>query len=207
MLVDIERMRTQYHLDDNSVDVLNFAEEEALGFNHLYVGTEHLLLSLIRSPHAELKQVLAGLEIDATKVRSRVDFILGRGEKPVLTNLELTPRARKVIELSYEEVKRMQQEITTPPFILLGIVREGEGIAAGLLVNWGGNLNKVRAIRRTIANPQPEPHQQPESLEDQVMYGLTNRFTDPRYPRDKKDLLAQTIKNLLDLTNPIGQES
>ena len=83
--------------------VLTLAQEEALRFNHNYIGTEHLLLGLVRESEGVAAKVLANLGVDLKKVRSAVEFTIGRGDRPVAGEIGLTPRAKKVIELGFEE--------------------------------------------------------------------------------------------------------
>ncbi len=125
--------------------VLNLAQEEAHRFNHNYIGTEHLLLGLVRVGDTVAARVLRNLNVELHKVRSAVEFIIGRGTKMVVGEVGFTPRAKKVLELSVDEARRLGQTQVGPEHLLLGLVREGEGIAAGVLVSLGVNLNKVRA--------------------------------------------------------------
>src|ERR687885_1911359 len=124
--------------------VLQLAQEEAQRFNHNYIGTEHLLLGLVREGEGVAAKVLANLGVDLNKVRSAVEFIIGRGERTVTGDIGLTPRAKKVIELSVEEARRLNHNYIGTEHLLLGLVREGEGIAAGVLESLGVNLEKVR---------------------------------------------------------------
>src|SRR3989475_2867993 len=86
--------------------VLQLAQEEAQRFNHNYIGTEHLLLGLVRVGDGVAPKVLADLGVDLNQVRSGVEFIIGRGERTVTGDISLTPRATKVIELSVDEARR-----------------------------------------------------------------------------------------------------
>src|SRR5205814_1005184 len=124
--------------------VLQLAQEEAQRFNHNYIGTEHLLLGLVREGEGVAAKVLANLGVDLNKVRSAVEFIIGRGERTVTGDIGLTPRAKKVIELSVEEARRLNHNYIGTEHLLLGLVREGEGIAAGVLESVGVNLARVR---------------------------------------------------------------
>ena len=83
--------------------VLSLAQEEAQRFNHNYIGTEHILLGLVRETEGVAARVLSSLEVDLSKVRSAVEFIIGRGEKPAQGEIGLTPRAKKVVELAVDE--------------------------------------------------------------------------------------------------------
>jgi hypothetical protein len=139
-------------LDSNSFDkfteqarkVLSLAQEEAWRFQHNYIGTEHLLLGLVREGESIAAKVLINLGIELNKVRSDVEFIIGREGRIVLGASSLTPRAKKVIELAADEARRLNHHSIGTEHLLLGLVREGEGIAAGVLQNLGVNLEKVR---------------------------------------------------------------
>ena len=130
---------------DRAKKVLTLAQEEAQRFNHNYIGTEHLLLGLVREGDGVAARVLSNMGVQLPKVRSAVEFIIGRGESMVMGDIGLTPRARKVIELAVDEARRLNHHYIGTEHILLGLVREGEGIAAGVLESLGVNLEKVRA--------------------------------------------------------------
>src|SRR5690349_4618789 len=125
--------------------VLSLAQEEAQRFNHPYIGTEHLLLGLVREGEGVAARVLTNMGVQLPKVRSAVEFIIGRGEGAVIGDIGLTPRAKKVIELAVDEARRLNHHYIGTEHLLLGLVREGEGIAAGVLESLGVNLEKVRA--------------------------------------------------------------
>ena len=125
--------------------VLTLAQEEAQRFNHNYIGTEHLLLGLVREGDGVAARVLSNMGVQLPKVRSAVEFIIGRGDTMVMGEIGLTPRAKKVIELAVDEARRLNHHYIGTEHLLLGLVREGEGIAAGVLESLGVNLEKVRA--------------------------------------------------------------
>jgi ATP-dependent Clp protease ATP-binding subunit ClpA len=124
--------------------VLSLAQEEAQRFQHNYIGTEHLLLGLVREGEGVAAKVLGSMGVELNRVRSSVEFIIGRGDQIVLGEIGLTPRAKKVIELAVDEARRLNQHYIGTEHLLLGLVREGEGIAAGVLQSLGVNLEKVR---------------------------------------------------------------
>ena len=137
--------------------VLTLAQEEAQRFNHNYIGTEHLLLGLVREGEGVAAKVLANLGVELNKVRSAVEFIIGRGDRPVTGEIGLTPRAKKVIELAVDEARRLGHHYIGTEHLLLGLVREGEGIAAGVLESLGVSLEKVRAeVTRILAQSMPQ---------------------------------------------------
>ena len=124
--------------------VLSLAQEEAQRFQHHYIGTEHLLLGLVREGDGVAAKVLAHLGVELDKVRQAVEFIIGRGDKPVTGAVGLTPRAKKAIELAVDEARRMNHHYIGTEHLLLGLVREGGGIGAGVLQSMGVNLENLR---------------------------------------------------------------
>ena len=137
--------------------VLTLAQEEAQRFNHNYIGTEHLLLGLVREGDGVAAKVLSNLGVELNKVRSAVEFIIGRGDRATTGEIGLTPRAKKVIELAVDEARRLGHSYIGTEHLLLGLVREGEGIAAGVLESLGVNLERVRAeTTRILAQTQPQ---------------------------------------------------
>jgi ATP-dependent Clp protease ATP-binding subunit ClpC len=129
--------------------VLSLAQEEAQRFQHNYIGTEHLLLGLVREEEGVAAQVLHKLGVELNKVRSAVEWIIGRGDHIVLGQIGLTPRAKKVIELAVDEARRMNHHYIGTEHLLLGLLREGEGIGAGVLESFGVRLEIAR--RETVA--------------------------------------------------------
>ena len=124
--------------------VLQFATEEARNFNHPYVGTEHILLGLIREGESISARVLDELGIKLPQARSAVEFIVGPGEGPARMDQDLTARAKKVIEYAIEEAKRLNHHYIGSEHLLLGLVRNGEGVATGVLDIMGVSLEQVR---------------------------------------------------------------
>ncbi len=139
--------------------VLTLAQEEAQRFGHNYIGTEHLLLGLVREGDGVAAKVLSNLGVELNKVRSAVEFIIGRGDRKSSGEIGLTPRAKKVIELAVDEARRLGHSYIGTEHVLLGLVREGEGIAAGVLESLGVNLERVRAETTSIL-AQTQPRQQ-----------------------------------------------
>ena len=125
--------------------VLALAQEEAQRFNHNYIGTEHVLLGLVRETDGVAAKVLTNLGVELNKVKSAVEFIIGRGERSAGGEIGLTPRAKKVIELAVDEARRLNHHYIGTEHLLIGLMREGEGVAAGVLESLGVNLDKVRA--------------------------------------------------------------
>ncbi len=142
--------------------VLTLAQEEAQRFNHNYIGTEHLLLGLVREGDGVAARVLSNMGVQLPKVRSAVEFIIGRGEQAPTGDIGLTPRAKKVIELAVDEARRLNHHYIGTEHLLLGLVREGEGIAAGVLESLGVNLEKVRAQVMQVVNQSSSSYNQPK---------------------------------------------
>ncbi|MBI2957475.1 MAG: ATP-dependent Clp protease ATP-binding subunit, partial [Chloroflexi bacterium] len=124
---------------------LSLAQEEAQRFNHSYIDTEHVLLGLVREEDGMAAKVLTNLGVGLSKVRTAVEFIMGRGEKPSTGELGLTPRAKRVIEFAVDEARRLNHSYIGTEHLLLGLLREGEGVAAGVLESFGVTLERVRA--------------------------------------------------------------
>jgi hypothetical protein len=129
---------------DRARKVLTYAQDEAQRFDHNYIGTEHLLLGLIREGDGTAAQVLENMNVDLTKARTAVEFIIGRGDRPVAGEVGLTPGGKEVIELAIDEARGLGHNYIGTEHLLLGLVREGEGIAAGVLESLGVNLDRVR---------------------------------------------------------------
>jgi hypothetical protein len=125
--------------------VLTLAQEEATRFNHNYIGTEHLLLGLVREGEGVAAQVLRSLGVELNRVRNAVEFIIGRGDRRIVGEVGLTPRAKKVVELAVDESRRLGHHCIGTEHLLLGLLREGGGIAAGVLESLGVSLAKARA--------------------------------------------------------------
>jgi len=125
--------------------VLTIAQEEARQLNHNYIGTEHILLGLAREEEGVAAKVLTNLGVGLNKVRSAVEFIIGRGEKPGSGETGLTPRAKRVIELAIDEARQLSHNYIGTEHLLLGLLREGEGVAAGVLDSLGITLERARA--------------------------------------------------------------
>jgi ATP-dependent Clp protease ATP-binding subunit ClpC len=124
--------------------VLTLAQEEAQHFSHSYIGTEHILLGLVREDEGVAARVLVNLGVVLSKVRSAVEFIIGRGEKASTDEIGLSPRAKRVIELAIDEARHLGHNYIGTEHLLLGLLREGEGIAASVLDSFGITLERAR---------------------------------------------------------------
>jgi ATP-dependent Clp protease ATP-binding subunit ClpC len=134
--------------------VLHLAQEEAQRLHHNYIGTEHLLLGLVREGEGVAAKVLTSFGVDLEQVRKAVEDIIGRGDRIVLGEIGFTPRAKKVIELAVDEARRLNHHYIGTEHLLLGLLREGEGIGAGVLESFGLNLPEVRAKTIEVLNEQ-----------------------------------------------------
>ena len=132
------------HFTVRARTVLDLAQSEAKHYNHNYIGTEHLLLGLVREGEGVAARALANLGIELTEVRSAVEFVIGRGERQVTGEIGLTPRTRKVIELAVDEARRLGAHYVGTEHLLLGLVREGEGIAAKVMTQLNVTLDLAR---------------------------------------------------------------
>ena len=141
--------------------VLTLAQEEAERSHHSYIGTEHLLLGLLREGEGLAAKVLGNLGVEIGKVRQTIESVLGRNERIIIQQIIPTSRVKKVIEISFEEARRMGHNYVGTEHLLLGLLIEGEGIAAHVLEDLGANLEKVRAeIERLLhdsATEEAEP--------------------------------------------------
>jgi DNA-directed RNA polymerase subunit RPC12/RpoP len=133
---------------------LQFAQEEAQRLGHNYIGTEHLLLGLVREGEGVAAKALTELGVDLEKIRRAVEDIIGRGSRAVYGEVGLTPRAKKVMEMAVDEARRLYHHYIGTEHLLLGLLREGEGIGAGVLESFGLNLQEVRAKVTQLLNAQ-----------------------------------------------------
>jgi ATP-dependent Clp protease ATP-binding subunit ClpA len=129
---------------DRARRVVVLAQEEARRLEHNYIGTEHILLGLIREGEGVAAEALKSLRISLDPVRQQVEEIIGRGQEPLQGHIPFTPRAKKVLELSLREALQLGHDYIGTEHILLGLIRESDGVAAQVLVKLGADLNRVR---------------------------------------------------------------
>jgi DNA-binding NarL/FixJ family response regulator len=129
---------------DRARRIVVLAQEEARLLNHNYIGTEHILLGLIHEGEGVATKALESLGISLEKVRQQVEEIIGAGQSPPSGHIPFTPRAKKVLELSLREALQLGHNYIGTEHILLGLIREGEGVAAQVLVKLGADLGHVR---------------------------------------------------------------
>ena len=129
---------------DRARRVVVLAQDEARMLNHNYIGTEHILLGLIHEGEGVAAKALESLGISLEAVREKVEEIIGHGQQSPTGHIPFTPRAKKVLELSLREALQLNHSYIGTEHILLGLIREGEGVAAQVLVKLGADLNRVR---------------------------------------------------------------
>ena len=125
-------------------DVVKLAQVEARRLDHDYIGTEHVLLGLVDVPEDIGAKALAALGVEASAVRAAVERIVGRGEGAPEGHVPFTPRAKKALELSLREALQLGHNYIGTEHIVLGLIREGKGVAAQVLVELGADLPKLR---------------------------------------------------------------
>jgi ATP-dependent Clp protease ATP-binding subunit ClpC len=129
---------------DRARRVVVLAQEEARILDHNYIGTEHILLGLLHEGEGVAAEALESLGISLEAVRQQVEEIIGHGKQAPSGHIPFTPRAKKVLELSLREALQLGHNYIGTEHILLGLIREGEGVAAQVLVRLGADLNRVR---------------------------------------------------------------
>ena len=125
--------------------VLTIAQEEARQMNHTSIGTKHILLGLLREEEGVAAKILTNLGVSLNKIRTAVEFNSDRGERPGTGETGLTPRAKRVIELAIDEARQLSHNYIGTEHLLLGLLREGEGVAAGVLNSLGVTLERARS--------------------------------------------------------------
>ncbi|MHB8572525.1 MAG: ATP-dependent Clp protease ATP-binding subunit [Candidatus Dormibacteria bacterium] len=177
--------------------VLTLAQEEAEKSHHSYIGTEHLLLGLLREQEGLAAKVLGNLGVEITKVRATIESVLGRNERIIIQQIIPTSRVKKVIEISFEEARRMGHNYVGTEHLLLGLLIEGEGIAAHVLEDLGANLEKVRGeIERFLHESNQEEETRTEKSKKPSKTPLLDQFG--------RDLTELSRRNTLDPV--IGRE-
>ena len=173
--------------NDRAKRVLALAQNEAIRFNHNYIGSEHLLLGLIQEEGSVAARALAKLGVELANARKAVEFIIGRGDSaPSPSEMTLSPRAKKIIELAIDESRKLGHGHVGPEHMLLGLAREGEGIASGILESLGITMDKVRrAVIETLGQVKPNPP--------------TNVYSNTLIQSGPFDLLDDAAKRVLSL--------
>jgi ATP-dependent Clp protease ATP-binding subunit ClpC len=125
--------------------VIILAQDEAKRLNHSAVGTEHILLGIVREGEGVASKVLESLHISPERIRAEIESAIGRGDRTPYEEVTFTPRAKKVLELALDEARRLGHNYIGTEHLLLGLIREGEGVAARVLEAMGADLERVRA--------------------------------------------------------------
>lgn len=195
--------------------VIVFAQEEARMLNQNYIGTEHLLLGLIREEEGVAAKALRSMSIKLEDVRAQVEEIIGKGSAPTAGHIPFTPRAKKVLELSLREALQLGHNYIGTEHILLGLIREGEGVAARVLTNLGADLGRVRnqviqllsGYYVTKPASREQGRQQQSSLLDEFGTNLTRLGAegklDPVIGREKEIERVMQILSRRTKNNPV----
>lgn len=150
-------MSSKNRFTQRAQQVLSLAQESAERFNHNYVGTEHLLIGLLREGTGVASHVLNRLGVQLERVNAIVERISGTGRRTPFSKLELTPRTRRVIELAVEEARRLSHHYISTEHLLLGLVRQGDGVAIDILRQLGVSPDQVRVeINKALSEPPSE---------------------------------------------------
>jgi len=153
------------HFTDRAYRAVTMAEAEAAGLRHNYVGTEHLLLGLLGTGDGVAAKVLTGLGVHAADVRSEIEQIIGRGSAAPTGPSPFTPRSKKVLDLATREARRLGHHYVGTEHVLLGLVREGDGLAAQILGHLGTDrAGIVQATLRALSGSDPACREQRRAL-------------------------------------------
>ncbi|WP_173065830.1 ATP-dependent Clp protease ATP-binding subunit [Phytohabitans houttuyneae] len=198
---------------DRARRVVVLAQEEARMLNHNYIGTEHILLGLIHEGEGVAAKALESLGISLEGVRQQVEEIIGQGQQAPSGHIPFTPRAKKVLELSLREALQLGHNYIGTEHILLGLIREGEGVAAQVLVKLGADLNRVRQqVIQLLSGhvekaPAGEPAPPTSTVLDQFGQNLTNDARtgklDPVIDRDHEIEQVMIVLSCRTKNNPV----
>ena len=205
---------------DRARRVVVLAQEEARMLNHNYIGTEHILLGLIHEGEGVAAKALESLNISLEAVRQQVEEIIGQGQAAPTGHIPFTPRAKKVLELSLREALQLGHNYIGTEHILLGLIREGEGVAAQVLQKLGADLNRVRQTviqllsgytggkgETTPGGPQGEGQQGGSMVLDQFGRNLTQLARDgkldPVIGREKEIERVMQVLSRRTKNNPV----
>ena len=204
---------------DRARRVVVLAQDEAKALNHNYIGTEHLLLGLVSEGEGVAAKALTSLGISLEAVRAQVEEIIGRGTTTPTGHIPFTPRAKKVLELSLREALQMNHSYIGTEHLLLDLIREGEGVAAQVLIRLGADLNTVRNTvlqllqgddgkqAATAGAPEAGPSQSPATVLDQFGRNLTQQARegklDPVIGREKEIERVMVVLSRRTKNNPV----
>ncbi|MEA4944907.1 MAG: ATP-dependent Clp protease ATP-binding subunit [Propionicimonas sp.] len=204
---------------DRARRVIVLAQDEARMLNHNYIGTEHLLLGLIHEGEGVAAKALESMGISLEAVREQVEEIIGQGQQAPTGHIPFTPRAKKVLEYSMREALQINHPYIGTEHILLGLIREGEGVAAQVLIKLGADLNRVRNTvlqllsgyqgkeAATAGAPDAGPAQSAATILDQFGRNLTQAARenklDPVIGREKEIERVMTVLSRRTKNNPV----
>src|SRR5262245_49941723 len=138
--------------------VVFFAQEEAARLGENYVGTEHLLLGLVRESDSVAARILDRLGVPLGRIRADIERQTTRGHGNLGRDMQLTPRAKRVIDLAYEEARQLNNNFIGTEHLLLGLIHEGDGLAARVLIKLGANLERTREVVYAMQEGENAPH-------------------------------------------------
>jgi ATP-dependent Clp protease ATP-binding subunit ClpC len=156
---------------DRARHVVVLAQEEATLLDHNYIGTEHVLLGLLREEEGIGARTLENLGISLDAVRREVEGIIGHGQAAPVGHIPFTPRAKKVLELSLREALQLGHNYIGTEHLLLGLVREGEGVAAQVMEKLGAHLDRVRGAVLELLTGSPTPPERQAGVEKLELRG------------------------------------
>jgi Clp amino terminal domain, pathogenicity island component len=148
---------------DRARRVVVLAQDEARMLDHNYIGTEHILLGLLHEGESAAARALESLGVSLQAARQQVVEIIGRGQEAPSGHIPFTPRAKKVLELSLREALQLGNQYIGPGHILLGLIREGQGVAVQVIVRMGADTDSVRDGVTGLLRGEPEPEVTPEA--------------------------------------------
>ena len=191
---------------DRAKKVMNLARQEAQRFNHEYLGTEHVLLGLVQEGSGVAANVLKNMGIDLDRIRAEVEKLVKTGPSMVtMGQLPFTPRAKKVLELSMEEASNLGHNYIGTEHLLLGLIKENEGIAAKVLTNLGVKLEDVREEVLEFLGADPTEDDDDDGPGDPAMSGDGGKSKTPALDAFGRDLTELAREGKLD--NVIGREN
>ena len=203
---------------DKARRVVVLAQEEAKLLNHNYIGTEHILLGLIHEGEGVAAKALEALGINLEQVREQVQEIIGQGQQAPSGHIPFTPRAKKVLELSLREALQLGHSYIGTEHLLLGLIREGEGVAAQVLTKLGADTNKVRQQviqllsgfqgKETVSvggenTPQPKGSQILDQFGRNLTHAAAEGKLDPVVGREREIERVMQILSRRTKNNPI----
>jgi ATP-dependent Clp protease ATP-binding subunit ClpC len=184
---------------DRAKKVMNLARQEAQGLNHEYLGTEHILLGLVQEGNGVAANVLRQMSIDLTKIRSEVEKLVKSGPSMVqMGQLPFTPRAKKVLELSMEEASNLGHNYIGTEHLLLGLIKENEGIAAKVLTNLGVKLEEVREEVLEFLGAESSEEEEEEAPAENPVGQPTGKSKTPALDAFGRDLTELAREGKLD---------